>query len=506
MNEICTRDANNIVIVATGSISPTGENPAASHTAALQHRTGLRELTPDDIPNFDLLAKVKGLTTADERAAFFRNAWGDKCGVGGLIPKEYFPDPAGAGYPKGYFKAGERLVGVSVLQTHLAFEQTRRRLQTLFCDEGRIRADLAKRTMIDVATGAGSSVEMMESALIEFLMAGNDKALGESYGKSGWLLGMLGNMSAGQLAAFAGIEGAQSSSNSACASSGLSMFNGFNAIQAGAADIAFVGGSENPVGPVNTYLSFDHMMRRKGGALSRNWRERRGAEHALTAYGADRDGFVPGNAAGVIVMMRRRVADLLQLEPLVRVLGVAANTCQSRKFGKSLADGTLTGQAALLEELLGRSGIDVAAFRGRLVHYLHATGTHAGAINELYAAAKVFGGVARDKRYVGAGTKEGIGHTLAPAQIMNIIAAIEALREGTVAGFPSTEQVDPAFQHADPNILERERVGVDSMSLKAVADGIPCRTNVAIDASNVLVISTAAGFGGTNAAAAMVRE
>ncbi|MDD4628788.1 MAG: beta-ketoacyl synthase N-terminal-like domain-containing protein, partial [Candidatus Peribacteraceae bacterium] len=279
------RTADDVVIVATGSISATGRNPIESFGAALQGKTGLRELTPDDIPNFELLCEAKGITDPAEKAAFFQNAWGNKCGVGGVIPKAYFPDPATADYPKGYFKAGEQLVGISVLQAHLAFEQVRKKLVTLFSDEGRIRSDLAPRTMIDIASGAGSAVEMMERELLRFLKAKNDPALGETYGKSGWLLGMLGNMSAGQLAAFSGIGGAQSSSNSACASSGLSMFHGFNAIRAGSADVAVVGGSENPVGPVNTYASFDHMMKRKGGALSRNWRNGRGAEHALTAYG-----------------------------------------------------------------------------------------------------------------------------------------------------------------------------------------------------------------------------
>ncbi|MFH1444675.1 MAG: beta-ketoacyl synthase N-terminal-like domain-containing protein [Candidatus Peregrinibacteria bacterium] len=505
MHEHFPATEDDVVIVASGSVSATGRNPLQSHEAALQFRTGLRELTPADIPHFDLLAQAKGLKTAEERAAFFQHAWGSKCGVGGVIPREYFPDPADGGYPKGFYKAGEQLVGVSVLQAYVAFTQIRAKLQTLFsADEGKIRPDLAKRTMIDVASGAGSSVEMMESALAEFLLGENDSTLGNSYGKSGWLLGMLGNMSAGHLASAAGIEGPQNSSNAACASSGLSMFNAFNALRAGVVDIAIVGGSENPVGPVNTYVSFDHMMKRKGGALSRNWRNSRGAEHALTAYGADRDGFVPGNAAGLVVMMRRKIADVLRIQPLARVLGVSANTCQSRRFGKSLADGTITGQAALLEELFSSINLNSADMRGQLIHYLHATGTEAGAINELYAAAKVLGAIAQDGRYVGAGTKEGTGHPLAAALILNVIELLEAMRD-QVAGFPSTQNVDPAFQEADPKILEKENILVDSPSLRAVADSIPCRRNVKADAG-ALWFADAKGFGGINMAVAMVEE
>lgn len=500
------RDENDVLILATGSISATGRNPSESHEAAMQLRTGLRAVTPADIPHFELMCRVRGLTSPEQKTDFFRNAWGDKCGVGGVIPRGYFPDPATADYPKGYFKAGEQLVGESILQAHIAFEQTRGRLANLFSDKGKIRSDLASRAMIDVGCGAGASVEMMETALMEFLLAESDPSLGENYGKSGWLTGMLGSMNAGHLASFAGIAGSQGSSNSACASSGISMLNGFDAIRAGRADIAFVGGSENPVGPVNTYLSFDHMMKRKGGALSRNWRNGRGAEHALTAYGADRDGFVPGNAAGIIVMMRRSVADLLKLEPLARVLGVTANTCQSRQFGKSLADGTITGQAALLEELFAGSGINIREFPGQLVHHLHGTGTQAGAINELYAAAKVLGGIAENGRYFGTGTKEGIGHTLGPAFMMNVIAALEAMKAGEVPGLPSTAEVDPAFQQADPKILAKEGIVVESASLRAIARGILCRRNQIIDLLRTLWLSTAAGFGGTNTAAAFVKE
>ncbi|MDD5026401.1 MAG: hypothetical protein PHH13_03425, partial [Candidatus Peribacteraceae bacterium] len=217
-------------------------------------------------------------------------------------------------------------------------------------------------------------------------------------------------------------------------------------------------------------------------------------------------GFVPGDAAVLIVMMRRKIADLLKLESLARVLGVAANTCQSEQYGKSLADGTITGQAALLERLFAKSGIDLKHLSGKLVHFLHGTGTQAGGINEIYAAAKVLGDIARDGRYIVTGTKERDGHTLGAAFAANVSAAIEGMRHGVIPGFPSMRAVDPKLRVADPEILGKEGIVIDPAALNAVADSVLCRRHAPFDAEHDLVIADAKGFGGTNAAALLESE
>ena len=496
-----SRDENDVLIVASGGISPTGRNPQEAHAAAMDFRTGIRELTQDDIPNFELYAQAMGLTSEDEKAAFFRNAWGEKCGVGGVIPDEFYPEEDF--YPRSFFHKGEKIVGTQVLQAYIVMDQIRSQLPQLFSDEGRINPDLAPETMIDLATGAGCSMEMTEREQLEFLLSPNDHRKGVNYGRKKWLLGMLGNMIPGQMASQFGVEGAQNSSNSACSSSGLSMWNGFNAIKAGSADIAIAGGSEYPVGPVATYVSFDHMMKKRG-ALTRKWREDRDATKALVAYGAVRDGFVPGNAAGIIVMMRRKVADQLQIEPQAEVLGIAANTCQSEKYGKSMADGTITGQAALLERLFEKIGMPPSDIRGRLVHFLHGTGTKSGAINEVHAAAVALGDMAKDERYVGTGIKEREGHSLGTATVANVVAAMQAMQHKKVPGLPNTTEVDPAFQEVDPGIVGKEGVEVDGDALRAVADSILCQKHADFDPEADIVIADSKGFGGTNVAVGLM--
>jgi 3-oxoacyl-[acyl-carrier-protein] synthase II len=339
---------------------------------------------------------------------------------------------------------------------------------------------------------------------MRLLRAPLSERLGMEYGGK-WLLGMLGNMIAGQLAADAGIEGAQVSSNSACASSGLSLVNGCNAIRAGQADIAVVGGSEYVTGPSTTYVSFDHMMFKRG-ALTRDWRKYGEAANALRAFDAVRDGFVPGDAAVLIVLMRRRVADVLGIQPLARVLGVATNTCQSDKYGKSLADGTITGQAALLARLFEKSGIDARHLPGRLVHFLHGTGTKVGGINEVYAAAHAVGDIAREGRYVATGIKERDGHTLGAAFAGNISAAIEAIRHKIVPGLPSTREVDPELRTVKSEVVGREKVEIDPRALCAVADSILCHRHAEVEPERDIVIADAKGFGGTNAAVAIRGE
>jgi len=515
-----TADADPVVIVAAGSVNATGSNPEESHRAAMECRSGIRELTPDDISNYDLMAQIKGLDTEEKRQKFFDSVWGKKCGAGGVIPKGYMPDFESGFYPSSFFKQGELIVGIPVVQAYVAFSQVRNQLHQLFTDEGIMRLEFASETMIDIANAAGASIEMMECEFLCFLQS--EENPGHVYARSKWLLGMLGSMSAGQTASVAGIGGSQNSSNSACASSGLSMYNCFNAIKAGNADVAIVGGSEYATGPVSTNVSFDNMTKRQG-ALSRKWRGKRPAGEALLAFGADRDGFVPGDAAGLVVMMRQRLADTLHIEPMARVLGVTANMCRPERYkGKSLADGTITGQAALMERLLGRVGMNRATsrwkliqfflrkigmdrtFRGKLIHFLHGTGTIGGGINELYAAAKSVGDLARDGRYIATGTKERNGHTLGTAFVDNLIAALQAMHHRKVPGFSATREVDPAFQEVNPAITEREGIeDISSEALRAVADSILCREHAQFDPQEDIIVVDAKGFGGTNAAMAI---
>ncbi|MDD5026846.1 MAG: beta-ketoacyl synthase N-terminal-like domain-containing protein, partial [Candidatus Peribacteraceae bacterium] len=277
------RSQNDIVIVATGSLTPTGRNPEEAHRAAIDFRTGIRELAPSDVAHFDLLCEVKGLTTDKDKQELFRCLWGNKCGVGGVIPAGFFPSVESGFYPRTFHKKGEPIVGIPVLQAFVAFAQVREKLAALFSNGGRVRGDLAPETMIDIANGAGSSVEMVEQALMDLYRAKVDERIGISYGRGKWLLGMLGSMIAGHIASQAGVEGPQSSSNSACASSGLSMFHAWNAIRAGSAEIGIVGGSECATGAITTYVAFDHMML-KCGALTREWRGNRLPGEALLSF------------------------------------------------------------------------------------------------------------------------------------------------------------------------------------------------------------------------------
>jgi 3-oxoacyl-(acyl-carrier-protein) synthase len=224
----------------------------------------------------------------------------------------------------------------------------------------------------------------------------------------------------------------------------------------------------------------------------------------VLSFEATRDGFVPGDAAGLIVMMRRDVADLLKIQPLAEVLGVVANTCLSEKYGKNLADGTITGQSALITRLLNRIGVDVNNFRGRLIHFLHGTGTKAGGINEICSTAHAVGKFAIDRRYVGTGIKEREGHSLGVATVANVIAAIEAMRNRIIPGLPNTTEIDPALREIDPRIMKKEGVEISPEALCAIADGILCRRHFeGFNPKEDIVIATSMGFGGANAAVAL---
>jgi 3-oxoacyl-[acyl-carrier-protein] synthase II len=104
---------------------------------------------------------------------------------------------------------------------------------------------------------------------------------------------ILPNMGAGWVSILLGTRGPLSSECTACAASNMSIGNALDHIRLGRADVMFAGGSECGIAPVG--LAGFSAMR----ALSRRNDD---PQRASRPFDADRDGFVMGEAAGVIVL------------------------------------------------------------------------------------------------------------------------------------------------------------------------------------------------------------
>ena len=471
-----------------------------THRALLNQETGFRRFTVDDIPNWEatwaVLSQLEGMTSEAKAKEQFVKIWTDGCGVGAIMP-----ELSQANLPSEMTAKGKVVVGETIVAAWRCVEALRDQLSSLF-PNGKILDQYASRTYVDVGSGAGSDAAMLEHELL--MLAA--KQTGNVYGaNSKWLMGMLGNLMASQLAVELNTLGGAISSNAACASAGASWVNALDKIALGRADIALAGGTELATRAASTYLSFDYILRRRGGALARNWKDE---HHPLTIFGAERGGFVPGDAAAMAVLASEKVLNTIQASPLARVVGYQMNNCNPTNYaGKAMSDGTIKGQGDLLIHLmqqLREEGIDPQD--RRVWHLMHGTGTHNGAINELGAVTRMleqFPGL----QYAVTGNKESLGHTLGAALAVSMDTAAMAIKTGKMPVLATTtpEQMNPDKLWDDCiSAAEKEKIELDKASFdQAIASIMTADQKPQTVQKGDIIIASAHGFGGINTAVAI---
>lgn len=244
---------------------------------------------------------------------------------------------------------------------------------------------------------------------------------------------------------------------SACASSTESLVNAYEHLQAGLADIVIAGGSESAIHPI-TIASFSSMQ-----ALSRR---NDSPETASRPYSVDRDGFVMGEGAGVVVLEEYEHAKARGAKIYAEVIGYGLSGDAYHITSPSEdGDGAYRCMAAALK----RAGIDVSE-----IDYVnaHGTSTPLGDELELKAVERIVGNAAGKLSM--SSTKSAIGHLLGAAGAVEAIFSILAMRDGII---PPT-------------------INLDNPSVETAIDLVPKQAkrkevNVAL--------SNSFGFGGTNA-------
>jgi 3-oxoacyl-[acyl-carrier-protein] synthase II len=261
-----------------------------------------------------------------------------------------------------------------------------------------------------------------------------------------------------------GARGPVLTSTLACASGNYAMIEGYHFLQRGEADVIIAGGSES----ANTPLTFASLARM--GALSgRNDDPTR----ASRPFDADRDGFVYGEGAAVMI---------LETEEHARARGA--------KIYAEVLGGRLTGDAYHITAPDPDGDGAVRAIQGALrsaglqptdvdVIYAHGTSTALNDVTETQAIKRALG----DHAYKVAvtATKSMLGHTLGAAGAMAALAATLTLHEGVI---PPTIN----HEHPDP---------------ECDLDYVPNRARHA--EVNVALVN-AFGFGGQNVVLAMKRH
>ncbi len=240
------------------------------------------------------------------------------------------------------------------------------------------------------------------------------------------------NLAAGHISIRYGFEGAIGAPVTACAASVQAIGDAARLIRAGEADIAICGGAEACIDRVSL-----------GGfaaarALSSGFNDM--PECASRPFDRDRDGFVMGEGAGVVVIEALDHAQARGAEPIAELIGYGT-TSDAFHMTAGREDGE--GAKRAMQIALEQAGISA-----RNIQHLnaHATSTPVGDHGELEAIKTIFGtngGVAVSS------TKSATGHLLGAAGGLEAIFAILALRDQIAPETLNLDNPDPFAEGID---------------------------------------------------------
>ncbi|MBP3985683.1 beta-ketoacyl-ACP synthase II [Pseudoxanthomonas helianthi] len=264
------------------------------------------------------------------------------------------------------------------------------------------------------------------------------------------------NMLPGQLSIIKGIKGPNFSAVSACATSNHSIGMAMRMIQYGDADVMVAGGAERGSSPtsVGGFCSMKAMSTRNDDPT-----------RASRPWDRDRDGFVLGDGAGVLVLEEYEHAKARGARIYAELAGFGASSDANHMTAPSEdGDGPARCMAAALKD---------AGLAPEQVQYLnaHGTSTPLGDVAETLAMKRAFGEHAY--KLMVSSTKSMTGHLLGAAGGVEAIFSVLAIHHGIV---PPTIN------------LENPGEGCD-------LDYVP---NVARQAKIDVAVSNGFGFGGTN--------
>jgi 3-oxoacyl-[acyl-carrier-protein] synthase II len=316
----------------------------------------------------------------------------------------------------------------------------------------RMDGEEAERTGVIMGTGLGGVGTLVEGISIN-ATRGPDRI-------SPFLIPMgIPNVGAGQVAISFGMTGPNFTTVSACATGGHAIGEAWETIRRGDADMMIAGGAE--AGIYEPLVGgFDSMR-----ALSRRNDD---PEAASRPFDQGRDGFVPGEGAGALVLEELDHARARGVEILAEIVGYGA-TADASHITLPAPGGIGAVRAA--RRALAKAGLQPSD----IVHVnAHATSTPEGDKAELQAIRTIFGEDAPNVSVTA--NKSMIGHTLGAAGAIEAIVTILTIREGCIPPTINLHEPDPA------------------------GDGLDLTPNVARQRDVPIALSNSFGFGGQNTA------
>jgi 3-oxoacyl-[acyl-carrier-protein] synthase II len=313
-----------------------------------------------------------------------------------------------------------------------------------------VKPEYATATGVYIASGIGG-FDIIEREHLKFLQGGPGKI------SPFFIPGAIVNLASGHVSIRYGAKGPNSATATACSASAHAIGDAFKIIQRCDAEVMIAGGSEAAITPMGVG-GFAAMR-----ALSTRNDE---PERASRPFDAQRDGFVVGEGAGVLILESLEFAERRGAKIIAEVAGYgmsgdAYHITQPAEGG----DGAYRVTLATLKD---------AKISPNEVSYVnaHGTSTPIGDAIETEALKRVFG--ERAKKVPVSSTKSMTGHLLGGAGGLEAGISVLALRDQILPPTINYENPDPACD----------------------LDYVP---NKARKAEVVYALSNSFGFGGTNA-------
>ena len=317
-------------------------------------------------------------------------------------------------------------------------------------DEGR------ERTGVMIGSGIGGLTSIAETAVLI-------KERGAKRVSPFFIPGALINLISGQVSIRFGFKGPNHAVVTACSTGAHAIGDAARLIQWGDADVMIAGGAESPISEIGIagFNACKALSTKRGDDPAR----------ASRPYDADRDGFVMGEGAGVVVLEEFEHARARGAKIYAEVLGYGMSG-DAHHITAPSEDGE--GGYRSMSAALKRAGIAPAQ-----VDYINAHGTSTMADTiELGAVERLMGDAAAGVTM--SSTKSAIGHLLGAAGAVEAIFCVLAIRD----------------QIAPPTI------NLDNPAVATVIDLAP---NKAVKRRIDIALSNSFGFGGTNASLVLGR-
>lgn len=251
---------------------------------------------------------------------------------------------------------------------------------------------------------------------------------------------MIGNIATGNVAIRFKAKGVSLSVMSACATGTHSIGEAFHAIKDGYADAIIAGGTEAVIAPL-TIAGFQNMK-----ALSTN----EDPETASRPFDKNRDGFVMGEGAGMLVLEEYEYAKARGAKIYAEFAGYG-NTCDAHHVTAPDPEGA--GLARAIKIAMAEAG---TTDDDQLYINAHGTSTHLNDLTETMAFKSALGEKAYDANI--SSTKSMTGHMLGATGAIEAIVSVLTLRDGMI---PPTIHLNEQDEELDLNYTPNKAVKRD---------------------------------------------